>query len=108
MTEEGRIVIPEIEFVQDATASSFQLHQNIPNPFTESTSIPFDLEEEGRAELLIYDVLGKVLFSQTVDAVAGRNMIQVPASSIQANGLLIYSLKVGDSQQTKRMIIEQK
>ena len=35
--------------------------QNYPNPFNPVTIIEYSIKEEGNVELIIYDVLGKVV-----------------------------------------------
>jgi len=37
----------------------FQLHQNMPNPFSPSTRIDFDLARDGRVDISVYDVAGR-------------------------------------------------
>ncbi|MEZ4956440.1 MAG: hypothetical protein R2825_22975 [Saprospiraceae bacterium] len=44
-----------------ALANSFQLFQNIPNPFNDETIIGFQLPEAANAFLSVYDVSGKVM-----------------------------------------------
>ena len=41
--------------------SEFRLFQNYPNPFNPSTEIQFDVKERGRVQLIIYDMLGRVV-----------------------------------------------
>ena len=37
----------------------FKLHQNYPNPFNSETVINFEISRDGRAKLIVYDVLGR-------------------------------------------------
>ncbi|MFV1980232.1 MAG: CARDB domain-containing protein, partial [Rhodothermia bacterium] len=37
----------------------FALYQNFPNPFNPSTTIPFDLPENGNVEIVVYDIMGR-------------------------------------------------
>ncbi|RLD19009.1 MAG: hypothetical protein DRI69_09365, partial [Bacteroidetes bacterium] len=108
MTESGVITKPHLVFgkTTDGLHNAFVLHQNRPNPFSQETTIPFDIEEPGNVELIIYDVLGRILYTVGQEAVAGYNEIVVPASALNATGLVMYTLKANNTQQTKRMIIE--
>ena len=40
---------------------TYALHPNYPNPFNPKTTINFDLPEETSVELLIYDVMGRLV-----------------------------------------------
>jgi hypothetical protein len=40
---------------------AFQLHQNMPNPFSPSTRIDFDLAERGTVDISVYDVGGRLV-----------------------------------------------
>ena len=106
LTESGAIAEPHLTFNPSSETDGFVLHQNVPNPFTEHTTIAFDIEESAEVELLIYDVLGRMHYSVTREVPAGYNTIEISAADISARGLLIYTLKVDDKQQTKRMIID--
>lgn len=44
--------------------SSFILHQNYPNPFNPSTMIQFSLPKGGKIKMDVYDMYGKLLFTQ--------------------------------------------
>jgi dockerin type I repeat protein len=108
MTESGIVTKPYLVFGKShgANNNGFVLHQNMPNPFSQETTIPFDIEQPGTAELMIYDVLGRILYTVEHEAIAGYNEILVPASALSATGLVMYTLRANDTQQTKRMIIE--
>ncbi len=108
LTESGVVTKPHLVFgsTGDKKDNGFVLYQNMPNPFNVETTIPFDIVQSGTVELMIYDVLGRILYTVKHDAAAGYNEIVVPASALNATGLVMYTLKANDTQQTKRMIIE--
>jgi len=53
-----QVPVSQIEPPIDVT-STFNLYQNFPNPFNETTVIPFSLDTSGRVLLEIYDVTGR-------------------------------------------------
>ena len=42
-----------------AIPDAFALHQNYPNPFNPTTQINYDIPEDGFAEMIIYDLMGR-------------------------------------------------
>jgi subtilisin family serine protease len=49
---------------------AFELHQNVPNPMTDETTISFDLPEKAPVTLAVYDAMGRevaVLIDRVVD-----------------------------------------
>ncbi|HSW53997.1 MAG TPA: T9SS type A sorting domain-containing protein [Ignavibacteriaceae bacterium] len=83
----------------------YQLMQNYPNPFNPTTVIDYSIKEEGNVELVIYDVLGKVV-EKLVDErkIPGNYSLQFDASNL-SSGLYFYSLRVNDFVNTKKMLL---
>ena len=83
---------------------AFKLYQNVPNPFSESTIIGFELPTEGNASLTIYDVTGKVINVSNGYYNAGYNEIEITTEAINQTGILYYELTSGNQVMTKKMI----
>ena len=83
----------------------YELMQNYPNPFNPITVIDYSIKEEGNVELVIYDVLGKVL-EKLVDErkTAGSYSAQFDASNL-SSGIYFYSLRVNGFMDTKKMLL---
>lgn len=90
----------------DAVATGLLLYQNQPNPFRESTIIPFELPAAGWAKLTVYDALGRVLYNQEVDHEAGRHEWTLQRTDLNATGLLFYTLETADGTATRTMVVE--
>jgi hypothetical protein len=86
------------------TPSGLNTHlgQNIPNPFTNTTVIPYFLPESaGEAFIQITDLTGKVI--QRFELQGGMNQVEFSNSSL-AQGIYLYSLIAdGKVVETKRM-----
>jgi len=85
-----------------------RLEQNIPNPFTQSTMIPYYLPEGTRnAVLSIHDIAGKTVAEHTLLSEKGEGKIQVNVDDVQLNGsIYTYSLYVNNRLiDTKKMIL---
>jgi len=81
-----------------------ELYQNIPNPFRESTTISYMLEEGGRVQLSVYDANGKVI-TTLVDARqdSGRHSTVWNANGMPS-GVYHYALYVDGELLVKRAI----
>jgi|ERR1035437_6212780 hypothetical protein len=85
--------------------TDYELLQNYPNPFNPSTNISYQLPKAGVVQLKIYDLLGKEV-AVLVDEfkLEGKYFINFDAAEL-ANGVYIYSLKVNDFVQNKKMTL---
>ncbi len=94
----------------DPLIDDFALFQNYPNPFNPETQIDFNMKQQQRAELAIYNILGQRV-RLLLDEVrpAGRHTIvwngHDDSGKQLASGLYFYSLKTGSFAETKRMIL---
>ena len=90
-----------------ATLSSagFELLQNKPNPFNESTVIGFSLPQAATATFKIFDVSGKLLKYVEGDFARGYNEVSFESKDLQATGVLYYQLDTEGFSATKKMIL---
>jgi hypothetical protein len=90
--------------------SEFSLYQNYPNPFNPVTSIDYNLSQDGRVELAIFDLAGKKIRTLVRDVQsAGLKTIEWDASNdfgqpVSA-GLYIYQLKTSQGTFSKKMLL---
>lgn len=85
-----------------------QLYQNAPNPFNDVTRIEYQLPSDVKsAQVFVFDMQGKQVSRIEASPRAGRNKVEIRATSLEA-GMYIYSLIVnGREMASKRMIISQ-
>lgn len=90
--------------------SEYNLYQNHPNPFNPTTTLRYDLPEDGMVNITIYDMMGRRVISlvndhQTVGYKSiqwnGKNNLGEPVSA----GMYIYMIKTGEFMQTKKMVL---
>ena len=86
----------------------YQLGSNYPNPFNQSTQIPFTLEKAGHIRLSVYDVLGKqqaLLLDQFMPV--GMHTVawngRGPAGNPLPSGSYVYRLEVDGEVSIKTM-----
>lgn len=84
------------ESITEPEPAPFTLGQNFPNPFRESTTIPFTLDEELEIEINLYTVSGRrigMLFSGTLPE--GEHEIPLEMNRELSSGVYYYELKTG-------------
>ena len=88
----------------------FALHQNYPNPFNPVTTLRYDLPENSRVNIIIYDMLGrqvKTLMNQTQNA--GYRSVIWDATNDYGKpvsaGVYLYQIRAGEFVQTKKMVL---
>ena len=57
-------ILDAIDDSEVITVESFRLNQNFPNPFNPQTTISFSLPKSSSIRLIIFDVLGQVVYSR--------------------------------------------
>jgi hypothetical protein len=85
--------------------SDTMLIKNYPNPFSQTTSIQFNLPEPGFTTLKVYDCSGRELRTLVNRfEVAGMHSVDFDAGDL-SGGLYICRLKAGDLVQIRKMIL---
>jgi hypothetical protein len=97
---------PEHEFLP----TSLELSQNYPNPFNPSTTIRFGLAGEGRARLIVYNILGQKV-KELVNEVKGPGYYDYRWDGTNgsgrrvATGVYFYRLETSGQVLTKKMLL---
>lgn len=101
--------IAGIDLVFDEISENrpFELFQNKPNPFTNTTTIGFYLPSSSPVSLRIMDVTGTVVYAQSGDYSAGTHQITLSRNQIPYKGLLYYELASATGKATKTMLFVQ-
>jgi hypothetical protein len=93
--------------IQDDDAQKiekFQLCQNYPNPFNPSTTIQYQLTEDGHVSLKIFNTLGKeVVTLVNSHQQKGRHAVHFNASGLPS-GMYLYRLESGNFVETRKCI----
>ena len=83
----------------------FKLEQNFPNPFNPTTKIQYQLPQDSRVTLKVYDILGsEVATLVNEEQEAGYKEVQFNGNNI-ASGMYVYRLQAGDFISTKKMML---
>lgn len=90
--------------VANVNATATGLQQNIPNPADDRTTINYSMASTGSAKLRVVNLLGEIVFEETVLAQTGANSWKMDTSMLE-NGLYLYSIEAGGKKLTKRMVV---
>ncbi|MEM1359747.1 MAG: T9SS type A sorting domain-containing protein, partial [Bacteroidota bacterium] len=82
------------------------LGQNVPNPVTETTVIPFQLENAEAVTLVVRDLTGRVLVQRNMDGSKGGNRFVLARAALGSAGVLTYTLSAGEFSATRKMIVK--
>jgi len=88
----------------------FVLEQNFPNPFNPSTTLRYELPEDGLVNVTIYDMMGRQVSTLlSSHQTAGYKSIQWNATNdfgkpVSA-GVYLYQIQAGEFVQTKKMVL---
>jgi len=88
----------------------FVLEQNFPNPFNPSTTLRYELPEDGLVNVTIYDMMGRQVSTLvSSQQAAGYKSIQWNATNdfgkpVSA-GVYLYQIQAGEFVQTKKMVL---
>gem|GEM_PF-6109768 len=105
VVEEGSELLEKEIIINILNSSSeIELHQNVPNPFTNETTIRFDLPETETISLQIMDISGRVVFDLSKEFSIGQNQIVIEANDLPDSGIFYYRLSAGDFIETKKLI----
>jgi len=97
------------ELILKSDNYEFILGNNYPNPFDNTTEIPYSLPESGKARLIIFNLLGEKL-KVVFDKVQDRGNYKIIFNSSELNeGIYLYKLEFEGQENyyesTRRMII---
>jgi len=83
-----------------------KLHSAYPNPFNQSTIIPYTLEESGAVKLWVSNILGEkvALLVDQEKVSAGNYAIEFKAQGLPA-GIYLYTLQTNRYQSTQRFVL---
>ena len=106
-TQDGETEDINLSFFTEhqATTSNFELFQNRPNPWNNSTIIPFQLDPGGDARLTVYDMAGKLVYEVAEYFPEGYHEISISRNDLPAIGLFYYTLEAGEQRATRKMVL---
>ena len=87
------------------TNPAFSVGQNIPNPFSETTTIPFSIPVFGEVTLSIFSLDGKMVYQYNNTFTKGNHQVNVDKKALGENGVFYYQVKSKFGTAVRKMIM---
>ncbi len=104
----GFAIEPKDDFqsiLSEQLPTDYALRQNNPNPFNPTTTINYQLPENGFVTIKVYDMLGKeVTTLVNENKSAGYHKVNFDASKL-TSGVYVYTINVNNFIQSKKMLL---
>jgi hypothetical protein len=105
-----RAISPQSIDIDEIVPDHYILHQNHPNPFNPVTTIQYDLRENSRINLNVYDLLGRKVRELVNDyQPAGTKSVIWNGTNDQgaavSAGVYLFQIQAGEFVQTKKMVL---
>jgi len=101
----GAVVSVDEDKQETYMPDKFLLYQNYPNPFNPSTKIKYELAEESKVKLQVFDILGKeIKILVNENQKAGGYEVILNAGNL-ASGIYFYRLTTGNYTAAKPMVL---
>jgi hypothetical protein len=96
---------PSVGIEENDRTNGVGLGQNLPNPATGVTSIPYELKEAANVSFQVHDMNGKLVMERFEGKrAAGAYRMELDTESLP-EGMYTYTLVAGDVRLTKRMAV---
>lgn len=99
-------VVNYFEDIQDADPNDgMVLDQNKPNPFTDRTSIGFEIPAPGDVTFYVVDVMGRLVHRETKSYIMGHNTVEYDASQL-SSGTYFYGIIFEGKRLMRKMVVK--
>lgn len=96
---------PTVGINENDRTNGVGLGQNLPNPATGTTLIPYELQEAATVSFQVHDLNGKLVMERFEGKRAAGNYRMVLDTEGLTEGIYSYTLTAGDVRLTKRMVV---
>jgi|GEM_PF-594045 len=100
----GQVSTPKLDFGNDDLANTFELYQNVPNPFTDETIVNFVLANQQDVEITVTDIQGKQVKRILGTFNTGMNSVSINADELGHGGVYYLTMKTNNNVATVKMV----
>jgi hypothetical protein len=97
--------LPIVDDILPIGKDGISLSQNIPNPASNTTKVEYSLPHDGKAVFNIYTTAGQVIYTQSVDAIVGKNNIIFDLNGL-SSGIYFYSMEFEGQKLVRKMSVK--
>ncbi|TAK43273.1 MAG: T9SS type A sorting domain-containing protein [Saprospiraceae bacterium] len=94
-----------LSFGEAPVVAEFELYQNRPNPFRQTTTIAFNLPQVAVATLTLIDASGNIVKQVKGEYAKGYNEIEINRNELGATGLFYYRLETSGNTAVRRAVL---
>ena len=100
----------QVSIIDEILPITYNLYNAYPNPFNPVTTLRYDLPEDARVNITIYDMMGRIVKTLVNGTqTAGYKSIQWNATNSFGKpvsaGVYLYQIRAGEFIQTKKMVV---
>ncbi len=89
----------------EVVETPFELYQNLPNPATDETTIPFYLPKGDQVRLTLMDISGREISVMQGNFPKGKNQIKLDLRQIKTGGVYFYEIATSVEKARRKMLI---
>ena len=97
------IIVRDPTGIDEFRGKVFSVLEALPNPFGTNTRIGFYTRNQGLFELRIYNLLGKLIYSEDIAGLPGKNYFSFNGIELQP-GTYLYNISGNGNSITKKLI----
>jgi hypothetical protein len=94
-----------LSFGEAPVVAGFELYQNKPNPFRQTTTIAFNLPQAAAATLTLIDASGNIVKLVKGEFAKGYNEVEIDRNELGATGLFYYRLETSGNTAVRRAVL---
>ena len=95
----------DLEFKGGGANTGFMVYQNYPNPFSDITTIRFNLPNRSEVNLSVFDLSGRMVFSKKGMFENGLHSIDISNRDLKNLGIYQYQISSDYGTETRKLII---
>lgn len=99
-----KFIVLNSSSIDNESISPFSISQNVPNPFNTFSTIELYSPSKKHYDFIIIDLMGRVIYKETIQATLGINNINIDATNYPS-GVYFYTVSDGQHLITKKLTI---